>query len=83
MATFYVALYPVGGSPNAEGFFEVYLAAPIVIVLFVIWKLWTRDWTIGVKLKDMDLDEGRRDLDLPPLEKRKLSVVRRLSEAVF
>jgi hypothetical protein len=52
-------------------------------VLFVIWKLWTRDWTIGVKLKDMDLDEGRRDLDLPPLEKRKLSVVRRLSEAVF
>lgn len=83
MATFYVALYPVGGSPNAQAFFQEYLAGPIVIALFVFWKLWSRDWTFGVKLKDMDLDAGRRDLDLPPLEKRKLSVVRRLSEAVF
>jgi amino acid transporter len=83
VATFYVALYPVGGSPNAQGFFESYLAGPIVIALFVFWKVWSRDWKFGVKLKDMDLDAGRRDLDLPPLEKRKLSVVRRLSEAVF
>lgn len=86
MATFYLSLFPIGGSPNAEAFFESYIAAPIAIALFVFWKLWTRDWAFGVKLSDMDLDTGRRDFDdLGPAEDtvRKMSVGRRLSKAVF
>jgi len=32
IATFYVALFPVGGNPNAMYFFQQYLAAPVAIV---------------------------------------------------
>jgi len=85
VATFYISLFPIGGSPNAEAFFESYLAAPIIIVLYVFWRLWTRNFKGWVKLEDIDLDFGRRDLqDLaPPEEERKLSVARRLSQAIF
>ncbi|WP_254648768.1 hypothetical protein, partial [Streptomyces sp. GbtcB6] len=44
MAQFYVSLWPNGGSPDAQYFFENYLAAPIVIFFFVGYKLWYRQW---------------------------------------
>ncbi|KAI8298048.1 putative amino-acid permease [Colletotrichum sp. SAR11_240] len=59
-ATFYSALYPVGGSPNAESFFQSYMAAPITLALFLFWKVYTRDWGFGVDLRSVDLDKGRR-----------------------
>ncbi|KAK5138587.1 hypothetical protein LTR08_000175 [Meristemomyces frigidus] len=34
-ASFYSALYPVGGSPNARAFFESYLAAPLIFALYI------------------------------------------------
>ena len=88
MASFYVALYPVGGSPNAQAFFESYLAAPVVLALFAFWKIYARDWGMFVKARDMDLDTGRRQFDDLPREdldekKRNMSVARRLSNAVF
>jgi len=60
MATFYVALYPVGGSPTAGGFFEEYLAAPLILALYLFWKVWTRDWTLFIAAKDMDVQSGMR-----------------------
>ncbi|TDZ28481.1 putative amino-acid permease [Colletotrichum spinosum] len=60
IATFYSALFPVGGSPNAESFFQSYLAAPITISLFAFWKVYTKDWGFGVDLRSVDLDKGRR-----------------------
>ena len=86
VASFYVGLFPIGSGPDAESFFETYLAGPIILALFVVWKLYKRQWWFGVKTKDMDLDTGRRDFnDLPPTdeEKRKMSVGRRVSRAVF
>ena len=88
MATFYIALFPIGGSPNAEAFFESYIAAPIALFLFAFWKIWSRDKTFLVKTRDMDLDTGRRDFDdlpTPPPEEaeRKQSIGRRLSTAIF
>ncbi len=89
MATFYISLFPVGGAPpNAEAFFQSYLAAPIVLVLFAFWKIYTRDWGFLVKTKDMDIDTGRRDFDdLPPTQEdeknRNPSIARRLSTAIF
>lgn len=64
IAQFYVALFPIGGSPDAEAFFEAYLAAPLVIVFFIGWKLYKKDWKFGVKLRDINIDEGRREMDL-------------------
>ena len=66
IAQFYVALFPIGGNPTlgAEYFFESYLAAPIVILFFVGYKVFYRQWTIGVKLHEIDIDEGRREVDI-------------------
>lgn len=65
VAQFYISLSPIGGGkPNAENFFQNYMAAPIVITCFLGWKAYTRDWNFGVNLKEVDLDLGRRDLDL-------------------
>ncbi|KAK3333713.1 amino-acid permease inda1 [Cercophora scortea] len=61
IATFYNALYP---SPNAEPkakvFFQVYLAAPIVLALYLGWKLYTRDWRFYIPVHEMDLKSGAR-----------------------
>ncbi|KAK3110368.1 hypothetical protein LTR53_015416 [Teratosphaeriaceae sp. CCFEE 6253] len=61
IATFYIAIFPVGGSPSAEGFFSSYLTAPIIIVLYLGWKLYTRDTTFFIRAKDMDLTTGLRN----------------------
>ena len=64
IAQFYVALFPIGGSPTAMNFFESYLAAPVVILFFVGYKVYYKQWSLGVKLADINIDEGRRELDL-------------------
>lgn len=60
MATFYTALFPIGGSPNAESFFQSYLTALVIIVLYFGWKIYTRDTTIFIRALDMDLTTGLR-----------------------
>ncbi|KAF2768254.1 AAT family amino acid transporter [Teratosphaeria nubilosa] len=60
IATFYVALFPVGGSPSAYDFFEEYLAAPLILGLYIFWKLWSRDWRLYIPAKDMDVTTGIR-----------------------
>ncbi|KAH8801738.1 amino acid permease/ SLC12A domain-containing protein [Xylogone sp. PMI_703] len=64
IAQFYVALFPIGGSPDPQTFFESYLAAPIVLALFVGYKIYQRTWKFGVNLHDINIDEGRREMDL-------------------
>ncbi|KAK1036089.1 hypothetical protein LTS16_014075, partial [Friedmanniomyces endolithicus] len=60
MATFYTALFPIGGSPNASSFFQNYLTALVIIVLYVGWKIHIRDATFFIRAKDMDLITGLR-----------------------
>ncbi|KUJ13918.1 amino acid permease [Mollisia scopiformis] len=64
IATFYVALFPIGGSPNAQDFFSYYLAAPLILALYLFWKLWSRHWAMYVPAADMDITSGRRAIDL-------------------
>lgn len=65
MASFYVSLFPVGGPDlDAEGFFKSYLAGPVVICFFLGHKLYTRKFSIGVHLSSVDVDAGRRELNL-------------------
>ncbi|KAI1450695.1 amino acid permease/ SLC12A domain-containing protein [Annulohypoxylon stygium] len=64
IATFYNALYPSpDATPDAADFFEQYLAAPIVIVLYLGWKVYSGDWQMWVKLNDIDLLAGARPLE--------------------
>lgn len=60
MAQFYVALFPVGGSPDPQVFFQQYLAAPLFIFFYVVYKLWKREWQIWISAKDMDVLTGLR-----------------------
>lgn len=60
IATFYTSLFPLGGSPSASVFFENFLAAPIVIALYLFWKIWSRDWKLFIRAKDMDVTVGIR-----------------------
>ncbi|EXJ96434.1 hypothetical protein A1O1_01560 [Capronia coronata CBS 617.96] len=88
MATFYISLFPIGGSPNAESFFSGYIAAPVILVLYLGYKVCMRDTTTWVKIRDMDLDTGRREFeDFPDSEpdepERRASVGRKLSRAIF
>lgn len=66
IATFYVALFPIGGSPDAQAFFSYYLAAPIVIALYLGWKVYTRDWKMYIPALTMDITSSRRSIELDP-----------------
>lgn len=87
IATFYTALFPVGGSPNASGFFETYLAAPIILALYVFWKLYSRHWAIWIPASAMDLQSGLRanilDPDDMPVKKTWRNLPLRVLHALF
>ncbi|GMF98830.1 hypothetical protein B5S30_g4845 [[Candida] boidinii] len=68
IAQFYVALFPIGGKPNAKGFFEAYLTVPVLIFFYVVYLAWKRDFTIFYRAKDLDVDLGRREVDLELLK---------------
>ncbi|CAG8983106.1 hypothetical protein HYALB_00004549 [Hymenoscyphus albidus] len=53
IATFYVALFPIGGSPDAEAFFTQYL-------------IYARDWRFWISAHEMDITFGRRSIVLDP-----------------
>lgn len=86
IAQFYVALYPVGG-PNLDTstFFQLYLAGPLFIFLYVCWKTYSwfvrpADRPLFIRLQDIDIYTGMREeqagisgLDVPQ-ETRRASV---------
>ncbi|KAK9492658.1 amino acid permease-domain-containing protein [Lipomyces doorenjongii] len=62
---FWVAVWPRGKQPTAEAFFQSFLAAPVVLACFVVYKIWQK--TKFVKPSDADLVSGRREVDTPTL----------------
>lgn len=69
VAQFYVALFPIGGTPTGgvQNFFESYLAVPVVLLFFVGYKIYERKWRLGVDLHAIDVDAGRREVDFAAL----------------
>jgi len=70
IASFYSALFPPGGSPDAEAFFQSYLAAPMILLLYLFWKAWS--WTkypthraMYVPIDRIDIYTGMRDGQVP------------------
>ncbi|KAI5962019.1 hypothetical protein CANMA_003671 [Candida margitis] len=61
---FWLALFPVGKSPEAVTFFKTYLGGVIVLVFYVGHKLWTRNWRLYIKARDIDLDNGKSAVDI-------------------
>ncbi|KAL5361626.1 amino acid permease-domain-containing protein [Aspergillus floccosus] len=67
VAQFWVGFAPIGYSEMTSGelvesWFSVYLAAPVVILCYVPYKIWFK--TPFLRAKDMDLQTGRRELDI-------------------
>lgn len=65
---FWIALFPIGGSPDANDFFQAYLSAPVIIAFYVFAKVFYKDWSWFIRSSDMDLDSGCRELDLETLK---------------
>lgn len=63
-AQFWIALFPIGSSPSAYDFFLSYLSFPILIVFYVFHKVWKRNWKLFIRAKDIDIDTGRREVDI-------------------
>ncbi|EXM18653.1 hypothetical protein FOTG_13348 [Fusarium oxysporum f. sp. vasinfectum 25433] len=62
IAQFYTAMTNLDGSlGTAEGFFQSYLALPVVILFYAVGYIWKREgWR---KVSEIDLDTGRREHD--------------------
>jgi amino acid transporter len=72
IAQFWTGFAPVGYASDSTDdlvvdFFQAYLAAPIVIMCYLFYKIRYR--TKIVKVRDMDLQTGRRELDIRQLLK--------------
>lgn len=71
MAQFYVALYPVTapGPPDnldPSTFFQLYLAGPLLIVLYLGWKSYSwfarpSDRPLFIRCRDIDIYTGMRE----------------------
>lgn len=85
--TLYVSIMPPGSSPSAKYFFQNWLSGPLALTAFGLRKLWARDWTLGVKVNEMDLDSGRREesfvLQTVQEEEKQKSFGRRVIHAIF
>ncbi|KAM0544676.1 hypothetical protein ACHAPJ_011737 [Fusarium lateritium] len=86
VATFYSSLFaPDGSDPTAEAFFMSFLAGPIILALYLGYKVYSRDWKMYVKASDMDLQTGLVLLEEPVPEEPKTwaSLPRRILSAVI
>lgn len=60
VACFYSALWPVDGSPDAEAFFESYLAGPLILGLYAAFKVYSKSRRMFVRAGEMDVTSGMR-----------------------
>ncbi|GJN89896.1 hypothetical protein Rhopal_002885-T1 [Rhodotorula paludigena] len=62
IANFYIAVWPLGGSPGgteaAEAFFKAYIAAPILLFFWLC--AYIKNRTLPYKASEIDLDTGRK-----------------------
>lgn len=72
VAQFWIALFPIGGEPNAYDFFLSYLGLPVILSTWSFWKLYKRNWRIYIKAEDIDIDSGRATLDFDLIRQEKL-----------
>lgn len=66
--TFWEAVWPLGGKPDAKAFFETYLGFVILIVFYVGHKIWRGNWILFIRARNIDIDAGRRESDLEALK---------------
>lgn len=68
IAQFWIALFPLGGNPNAYDFFLSYLGFPVIIISWLGYKIWKREWRLFIRAQDLDIDTGRINIDVDILQ---------------
>ncbi|KAK6460659.1 amino acid permease [Scheffersomyces coipomensis] len=65
----WVSIWPIGDGVSAETFWQNCLSLPLLILMIIGHKTYRKSWRrIMIKLEDIDLDTGRRDVDLELLK---------------
>lgn len=67
-AQFWIALFPIGSPPDAKDFFESYLSLPVVLVMYIGHKCYKRNWKLFIRAENIDIDTGRREVDIENLK---------------
>lgn len=64
--TFWLAVFPIGGSPNVSSFFQVYLGFPVIVGSWLGYMVWKKKYMFFIRADKIDLDTGRLvpDMDL-------------------
>ena len=83
VAQFWIALFPLGGSPSAYDFFLSYLGLPVILVSWLGYKLWKKDWTLFIRTKNLDIDTGRINIDIDVLQQEIAEEKAQLAEKPF
>lgn len=65
-----------------------YLAAPIILALYVGWKVWTRDWRLWIPAHEIDLTTNVRlrvpgDDDGKPVDRKGVNLAKRIFHGLF
>ncbi|KAG7663598.1 GAP1 [[Candida] subhashii] len=61
---FWIAVFPLNSQPSAKVFFSNFLTVPVVLLFYFGHKIYTRNWSLYIRTKDIDIDTGRREADL-------------------
>lgn len=69
--------------PSAVNFFQSYLAAFVVFACYLFWKIYSHDWSLYVKVEDMDLESDLRVLAEEKDEASKGPWWKRITQAVW
>ncbi|KAK6456794.1 amino acid permease [Scheffersomyces xylosifermentans] len=65
----WVSIWPIGYPADVVQFWENCLSLPLLIAMIIAHKTYHRTWNhLMVKLEDIDLDTGRRDIDVEVLK---------------
>ncbi|KAH3670858.1 hypothetical protein WICMUC_004827 [Wickerhamomyces mucosus] len=77
---FWVALFPTSKA-DAKSFFEVFLSLAIFIVFYIGHKIWKKNYILFIRAKDMDIDTGRKHVDMELLKEEILHEKTLLAES--
>jgi len=77
---FWLSLFPIGEKPSAVAFFKNYLATVICIAFYICHKVYTRNWKLLVPISEINIDKGRKFVDLDLLLQEKALEAQRRKE---
>ncbi|KAK4179268.1 amino acid permease/ SLC12A domain-containing protein [Triangularia setosa] len=90
VAAFYVCTKPPKpdstSAETAESFFQGYLAAPVMLLLWLVWKVRTGNWRLQTPLQEIDLMTDAKFInpaDVQHESQEKMSLPKRIWETLF